>query len=172
MEDNHSTQQELWVGYHKVSSGTPSITWSQSVDVALCFGWIDGIRNSIDDRRYKIRFTPRKSKNVWSAVNVKKVKALTKEGKMRPEGLRQFEKRTDKKGYSTNDKDVDLAPQYLAALKENPKAWAFFDALAPSYRRTTIWWVMSAKREETRQRRLEVLIASAEAGERIPILRK
>jgi uncharacterized protein YdeI (YjbR/CyaY-like superfamily) len=160
------------VGYFKKSTGRESLTWSSSVDVALCFGWIDGIRKTIDEQSYKIRFTPRKLKSEWSAVNVVKVKALLKLGKMKPAGIELFNKRTNKEGYSSKDRNVELAGKYEDQIKANKSAWEFFTKLAPSYKRDSIWWVMSAKKEETRTRRLGVLISSSEEGLKIPTLRK
>lgn len=163
---------EVWVGYFKKSTGRASLTWSESVDVALCYGWIDGIRKTIDDQRYKIRFTPRRPASAWSAVNVRKVGALTQQGKMKPAGLRVFESRTNLEGYSARDRDVPLSRDYEEQIKANQPAWRFLNDLAPSYRRDSIWWVMSAKKEETRLKRLEILIQSSEAGLKIPSLRK
>ena len=170
--ENHPEAREVWVGYFRKSTGRTSLTWSKSVDVALCFGWIDGLRKSIDKQSYKIRFTPRKINSVWSAVNVKKVKALIKSGKMRPAGMHVFENRNDEQGYSYEQRNASLAKEYEEQIKNNPAAWLFFNDLAPSYKRESIWWVMSAKREETRLRRLRILIASSEAGLKIPNLRK
>jgi uncharacterized protein YdeI (YjbR/CyaY-like superfamily) len=170
--EKNAEASELWVGYFKKSTGRASLTWSESVDVALCFGWIDGIRETIDEQSYKIRFTPRKTTSVWSAVNVKKAMALIKLGKMKPEGLKLFNNRSDKKGYSADQRNVPLAGEYEEKLKANKPAWLFFNNLAPSYKRDSIWWVMSAKKEETRLRRLGVLIESSEAGLKIPTLRK
>ena len=164
--------REIWVGYFKKATGRASLTWSESVDVALCYGWIDGIRKTIDDQRYTIRFTPRRLDSGWSAVNVKKVRALVRQGRMKPAGLRVFEKRTNAEGYSAEDRSVPLSEDFEEQIKANPAAWQFLQELAPSYRRDSIWWVMSAKREETRSRRLEILITSSEAGLKIPSLRK
>lgn len=172
LEKHHSTKDELWVGYYKKNTGYDSLTWSESVDPALCYGWIDGIRKSIDEKSYKIRFTPRKAKSVWSAVNVKKVEALILLGKMKPEGLELYNKRSDKEGYSSENRNMELSREYEDQLKSNEKAWLFFSSLAPSYKRDSIWWVMSAKREETRIRRLGILITSSEEGLKIPNLRK
>ncbi|MDO7085672.1 YdeI/OmpD-associated family protein [Pseudocolwellia sp. AS88] len=163
---------ELWVGYYKKNADRESITWSDSVDVALCFGWIDGIRKSINEDSYKIRFTPRKVNSVWSAVNVKKVETLIPLGKMKPAGLYVFNKRSDKKGYSSQDRNVPLATEYEEILQANNKAWNFFNNLAPSYKRDSIWWVMSAKKKETQLTRLSILITSLEEGQKIPSLRK
>jgi len=164
--------KELWVGYFRKSTGRPSLTWSDSVDVALCFGWIDGIRKTIDDRSYKIRFTPRKTNSLWSAVNVSKVKDLIKLGKMKPAGLLVFNNRSDIQGYTSEDRNVPLSKEYEERFRAQQTAWQFLTSLAPSYRRESIWWVMSAKKEETRLKRLGVLIESSEAGLKIPSLRK
>lgn len=170
--EEHAAASELWVGYFKKRTGCASITWSTSVDVALCFGWIDGIRKTIDEQSYKIRFTPRKIKSVWSAVNVKKIEALIPLGKMKPAGMHVFNNRSDAQCYSSEDRNVPLAVEYEEQIKANQPAWLFLTNLAPSYKRDSIWWVMSAKKEETRLRRLGILIASSEAGLKIPTLRK
>lgn len=170
--ENHPEANELWVGYFRKSTGRASLTWSTSVDVALCFGWIDGIRKTIDNQSYKIRFTPRKINSVWSAVNVKKVKTLTQLGKMKPAGTHVFNNRTDTKGYSSDDRNVQLSKEYEEQIKMNQPAWMFLNNLAPSYKRDSIWWVMSAKKKETQLKRLDVLITSSEAGLKIPSLRK
>jgi uncharacterized protein YdeI (YjbR/CyaY-like superfamily) len=170
--EEHADTSEIWVGYFKKSSGRASLTWSSSVDAALCFGWIDGIRKTIDEHTYKIRFTPRKVKSVWSAVNVNKVNTLIPLGKMRPAGMLVFNNRSDEKGYSSEDRNVPLASEYEEKIQSNQAAWHFFTHLAPSYKRDSIWWVMSAKKEETRLRRLDVLITSSEASVKIPMLRK
>lgn len=171
LEEN-ADASELWVGYFRKSTGRASLTWSTSVDVALCFGWIDGIRKTIDDQSFKIRFTPRKKSSVWSAVNVNKVKALIKLGLMNPAGIQLFNDRTDAEGYSVGSRNVKLATEYEAQIRENRPAWLFFTNLAPSNKRDSIWWVMSAKKEETRLRRLDILITSSEAGLKIPMFRK
>ena len=170
--EKHAEASELWVGYFKKDTGLASLTWSESVDVSLCFGWIDGIRKTIDEQSYKIRFTPRKMSSVWSAVNVKKVKALINFGKMKPAGMRLFNNRTDTQGYSSEQRNVPFASEYQEQIQANQTAWLFFTNLAPSYKRDSIWWVMSAKKEATRLKRLVILIASSEAGLKIPRLRK
>jgi len=170
--EEHTEANELWVGYFRKSTGRASLTWSASVDVALCFGWIDGIRKTIDEQSYKIRFTPRKIKSVWSAVNVKKVEALIPLGKMKPAGMHVFNNRSDTHGYTSDHRNVALASEYEDQIKANRPAWQFLTNLAPSYKRDSIWWVMSAKKEETRLRRLGILISSSEAGLKIPTLRK
>ncbi|WP_244898257.1 YdeI/OmpD-associated family protein [Paenibacillus xylanexedens] len=164
LEEHYAEASEIWVGYFGISTGHASLTWSASVDAALCFGWIDGIRKTIDKQSYKIRFTPRKVNSVWSAVNVKKVKALIQLGKMRPEGMHVFNNRTDAQGYSSEQRNVELAKEYEEQIKANQTAWLFFTNLSPSYKRDSILWVMSAKKEETRLRRLGMLIASSEEG--------
>lgn len=170
--EDHPDARELWVGYFRKSTKRPSLTWSASVDVALCFGWIDGIRKTIDDQSYKIRFTPRKIKSVWSAVNVKKVKELIPLGMMKPAGLHVYNNRSDTQGYTSDDRNIPLSKAFEDQIKANQPAWQFLTDLAPSYRRDSIWWVMSAKKEETQLRRLGILIASSEAGLKIPSLRK
>lgn len=172
LEHNHSEVSELWVGYFRKSTKRVNMTWSQCVDAALCFGWIDGVRKTVDDQSYKIRFTPRKAKSIWSAVNVNKVEELTKLGKMRPAGLHLYHTRSDAAGYTSSDRNIPLSADFEAQVKANPAAWDFLNDLAPSYKRDTIWWVMSAKREDTRLRRLAVLIESCEAGLKIPTMRK
>jgi len=173
LEANHEKEIELLVGFHKTGTGRPSITWPQSVDEALCFGWIDGVRRSLGPEAYTIRFTPRKATSIWSAINVGKVDALTKQGKMRPAGLRAFAARTVARTavYSFERKEAPrLEPAEEKALRSNAKAAAFFDAQAPWYRRTALHWVVSAKRDETRARRLQQLIADSAAGRTIPPL--
>ena len=167
---HHAAEKELLVGFRKKASGKPSITWPESVDEALCFGWIDGVRRNIDEQTYSIRFTPRKPTSIWSAINVKKVAQLKKFGKMRPAGLRAFALRTAERTgvYSfERNRTAQLEPAQERALYANRKAAAFFDAQAPWYRRTAIHWVISAKREETRERRLKQLITDSAAGRTI-----
>ena len=172
---NHAKSAELWVGYWKKESGRPSITWPESVDEALCFGWIDGIRKSIDGDSYAIRFTPRKRSSIWSAVNVRRVEALIAEGRMQPAGLEAFEaRRDDRTGiYSFDRKDTpELTAEETAQFRANRKAWAFFEAQPPGYRRTAVHWVVSAKRPETRAKRLATLIVDSANGVRIALLRR
>lgn len=173
LEAHHEKEKELLVGYHKRATGKPSLTWRESVDEALCFGWIDGVRRSLGDDAYTIRFTPRKKTSIWSAVNVARVKELTKLGKMTPAGLRAFAARTPERTgvYSFERKEVaKLSAAQDARLRADKTAAAFFDARPPWYRRTAIHWVISAKREETREKRLALLIAHSAAGETIPPL--
>jgi uncharacterized protein YdeI (YjbR/CyaY-like superfamily) len=161
---NHDKAAELLAGFYKKSSGKPSITWPESVDEALCFGWIDGIRRNIDDVSYSIRFTPRRRGSIWSAVNIKRAGELRKLGLMQPAGMKAFEKRDEKKSklYSYENKDKVLSVDYEKKFKANKKAWAYFKSQPPWYQRTASHWVISAKQEETRLRRLEALIKDSE----------
>jgi uncharacterized protein YdeI (YjbR/CyaY-like superfamily) len=166
---NHKKRDELWLGYYKKSSGKPTVKYSQAVDEALCFGWIDGIAKGIDEHKYCQRFTPRRPKSIWSNVNINKAAALIKSGKMTPEGLKKFNERDEKRSrvYSFEQKNLELPPAYLKEFKANKKAWANFEKMPPSYCKPAIWWVISAKQEETQLRRLGILIADSEAGKRI-----
>ena len=169
LEQNHAKVSELWVGFHKRGSGRPSITWPESVDEALCFGWIDGVRYRIDETSYRIRFTPRRPKSIWSNVNVKRVAALKKLGRMAPAGLAAFAKADPKRAgiYAYERSSARLGPAYEKKLKANRKAWEFFRAQPPYYRWLGAWFVISAKKEETRQRRLATLIEHCAAGRRL-----
>jgi uncharacterized protein YdeI (YjbR/CyaY-like superfamily) len=173
-EKNHEQEKELWIGYHKKATGIESIDWSQSVDQALCFGWIDGIRNSINEKSYKIRFTPRNPKSHWSAVNLKKVDELKKSGQMTKAGLHVYNIRDKEKSEQAayEQKEIKLSKEFENKIRANNKAYEFFETLAPSYKRASIHWIMSAKKEETRLSRLEVLIQSSEEGQKVPPLRK
>lgn len=173
LEKNHDKAKELWVGFYKRDSGKPSITWPESVDEALCFGWIDGVRKSIDETRYKIRFTPRKPTSTWSSVNIKRVAELTELGRMRPAGLAAFEQSSEKKSgiYAYEQrKEIVLDPAYEKKLRANKKAWAFFTSSAPSYRHICVFWIMTAKQEQTRLRRLRRLIEDSAAGRKVGIM--
>ena len=160
LERNHGTKAELLVGFYKTASGKPSITWPESVDAALCFGWIDGVRKRLDDVSYTIRFSPRKPTSIWSSINIERVTALAREGRMSPAGLAAFEKRRENKSgiYSYEKRPETLVEPYAGLLARNSKACAFFESQAPSYRRAAIWWVISAKKEETRLKRAKTLI--------------
>lgn len=174
LEEHHAEADELLVGFHKVGSGQPSMTWPESVDEALCFGWIDGVRKRLDDERYTIRFSPRKPRSNWSAVNVKRVAALTAEGRMRPAGIRAFEARAPERTgiYSYEQRhSAKLTPAQLRQLKANPAAWEYFQAQPRSYRTAATWWVVSAKKEETREKRLAQLIADSALGRSVPPMR-
>ena len=171
---NHDKQSELWVGFYKKGSGRPSITWPESVDEALCFGWIDGLRKSLDDDSYVIRFTPRRKGSIWSAVNLRRVPELIREGRMEQAGRRVYEARDPKKAgvYSFERGAAALDAEAEAKFRRNRKAWEFFQSQPPGYRKTVIWWVVSAKREETRAKRLQTLIDDSAAGRRIRELRR
>ena len=170
LEEHHDKHQELWVGFCKRSSGKPSITWPEAVDGALCFGWIDGVRKSLDESCYVIRFTPRRPRSIWSAVNIKRVGELNDLGLMRPAGLQAFERRTGNRSeiYAYEQrKAAKLSGVYEKKFRANKKAWQFFQAQPPWYRRTSSWWVISAKKEETRLKRLTRLIEDSEQGRTI-----
>ena len=169
LEKHHKKETELLVGFYKVGSKKPSMTWSQSVDQALCFGWIDGIRKSINEESYSIRFTPRKSTSTWSAINIKKVEELTKLGLMKPEGQKAFDLRTENKSrvYAHEKESVTLAPAYEKQFKKNKLAWSFFTAQTPSYKKVMIHWIMNAKQENTRLSRLEKTIKISEQQKRM-----
>jgi uncharacterized protein YdeI (YjbR/CyaY-like superfamily) len=166
LERNASTQSELIVGFHKVGSGKPSMSWPESVDEALCFGWIDGVRTRIDNDSYKIRFTPRRPGSIWSAVNIAKVEKLIAQGRMTPPGLAAFEKRKTEKSaiYAFEQPgELVLPPESVKQFKRNKHAWAYFDTMPPSYRKVVIHWVNSAKQAATRERRLMQLIEACAA---------
>ena len=168
-EENHAASRELLVGFYKKDSGHPSITWPESVDEALCVGWIDGVRRRLDDRSYTIRFTPRKKSSIWSAVNVARVAVLTAENRMQPAGLKAFEARQENRSgiyaYEQRREHFDLPDEIL--FKNAPAAWEFFQAQPPSYRRRLVWWVVSAKQEATRLKRLDKLIAESAQSRRM-----
>jgi uncharacterized protein YdeI (YjbR/CyaY-like superfamily) len=172
---HHATERELLVGFHKKGSGRPSMTWPESVDEALCFGWIDGVRRSVDEERYTIRFTPRKRASIWSNVNIRRAEALIASGRMQPAGQQAFDSRTaDRSGvYSFEQRtEASLSPEMIARLQDHPEAWRFWEAQPAGYRRTATWWVISAKQEATRLRRLDTLIADCAAGRRVAPLRR
>jgi uncharacterized protein YdeI (YjbR/CyaY-like superfamily) len=175
LEQNHATEIEVAVGFYKRSSGKPSITWPESVDAALCYGWIDGVRHSIDAVSYRIRFTPRKATSTWSAINVKRVAELTKLGLMHEAGVKAFEARKgDKTGIYAYEqrKTAKLPPAYEKKFRANQKAWAFFQKQPPWYQRIATYRVISAKQEATREKRLAELIRDSEAGLSIKELRR
>ena len=171
-EKNHNKVDELWIGYYKKGTGKPSITWQESVDEALCFGWIDGIRKSIDEESYKIRFTPRRKGSIWSAVNTRRIKELIKLGSVKPSGLKIFNNRDEKKTnrYSFEQKEAKFPAEFEKKLKANKKAWKYFQKLPPYAKRLSTWWVTSAKREETKINRLDILIKCSEEERKIPRL--
>lgn len=162
---NHLHETELLVGFHKINTNKPSMTWSQSVDEALCFGWIDGVRRSVNTDSYSIRFTPRKATSIWSAINIKKVEDLTELGLMQPAGIASFKLRKENKSriYTHEIEEVHFSDEFEKIFKANEKAWNFFQTLAPSYKKVSKNWVMSAKQEVTRVKRLNELITDSEA---------
>jgi uncharacterized protein YdeI (YjbR/CyaY-like superfamily) len=169
LEKNHATATELWVGFYKKDSGKPSITWPESVDQALCFGWIDGIRKQVDEISYQIRFTPRRRGSIWSAINIRRAKELVSQKQMRPAGLKAFETRIENKSgvYSYEQRSSELSEPYAKLLKKNKRAWNFFQTQPPSYRKMIGWWIISAKKEETRVARLAKLISESAKGKRL-----
>src|SRR6266852_6429396 len=173
LEAHHDKFTELIVGFHKKSSGNPSITWPESVQVALCFGWIDGVRKSIDETSYTIRFTPRRPTSTWSAVNIKRVQQLEKMGLMHPAGLKAFAARSAKKSgiYSYEQrKSARFTREQQKQFRANKSAWDFFRSQAPWYQRVTTYWVISAKKEETKLKRLSVIIDHSQNRQTLPQL--
>lgn len=170
LEKHAGTERELVVGFHKVGSGRPSMTWPESVDEALCHGWIDGVRKRVDEHSYTIRFTPRKPGSTWSAINIAKVGVLEAQGRMTEAGRQAFARRREEKSrtYSYEQRDAaQLSPEEAAAFRKNKAAWRYFEAQPPGYRRVAIHYVASAKRPETRQARLAKLIEASEKGVRL-----
>lgn len=175
LEKNHESASELWVGYYRTGSGKPSITWPNSVDEALCFGWIDGVRKTVDDTSYMIRFTPRRPDSIWSNVNIAKMEKLLADGRVMPAGVAAYARRSDtrsgvyeyEKGKladrSTSAFDVDV----LRTFKREREAWRFFESQPPYYRKMMTFWIMSAKKPETRTKRLEKLMDQSARGERV-----
>jgi uncharacterized protein YdeI (YjbR/CyaY-like superfamily) len=163
---SHAAETEILVGFYKRDSGKPSMTWPQSVDEALCFGWIDGVRRRVDELRYTIRFTPRKTGSIWSAVNIRRVEELSRAGRMRRPGRKAFEARSETRSrvYSYEQKHEGLSEPYAGVLRKNGAAWKFFESRGTWYRKKASWWVMSAKRDETRTARLAKLIAASARG--------
>ncbi len=174
LEKNHAKSTELVIGFYKKESGRPSISYPEARDQALCFGWIDGIRRALTSDSYTIRFTPRKPRSIWSAINIGRVEELTKLGQMTPAGDQAFEARKEQRSqiYAYENKSIQLTPVYEKQFRAKKKAWEFFSRQAPWYRRTSTYWVMSAKQEPTRLKRLAELIADSEQGLRIKQLRR
>jgi uncharacterized protein YdeI (YjbR/CyaY-like superfamily) len=173
LEENHDSESEVVVGFHKKHTGLPSLTWTESVREALCFGWIDGVRRRIDHDSYSIRFTPRRPGSNWSVLNVRHVEELTRAGRMHTAGIKAFEARTtEKTGVYTyeNRHEAELSPEHEEQFRANEQAWEFFQEQPPGYRQTAIFWVVSAKREETRARRLGTLIDDSAQQRRIGLL--
>jgi uncharacterized protein YdeI (YjbR/CyaY-like superfamily) len=169
LEENHDSVRELWVGFYKKASGKGGLTYRQAVDEALCFGWIDGLTKRIDDLSYRQRFTPRRPTSNWSSINIKRVAELKKQGLMHPAGLAAFRRRDRERErlYSYESEQPKLAPRYEKQFRARKKAWDFFSKQPPFYRRGATWWVMSAKKEETRERRLATLIEDSANERRI-----
>jgi uncharacterized protein YdeI (YjbR/CyaY-like superfamily) len=163
LEQHHTSESELTVGFYKVASGKPSMTWSESVDQALCFGWIDGVRHTLDHERYCIRFTPRKPNSIWSAANLAKVESLMQAKLMTPAGMKAFasRKEANTRRYSFENEAKDLSVDLADRFKTEAEAWAFFMNQVPSYRKVIIHWVMTAKQEKTKLARLEKVIAAS-----------
>ena len=171
LENNHDRVAELWLGFYNKRSDKQGITYREALDEALCFGWIDGVRKNIDDTSYKQRFTPRKAKSYWSAVNIRRASELAMLSRMAPSGVKAFEQRGKDSGkYSFESRPKKLPTAYERQFKANPVAWKFFKAQAPWYQRTSSFWIVSAKQEKTRQRRLATLIGDSEKGHRLSML--
>jgi len=167
LDRNYSGTAELWVGFYKKDSGRPSVSYAEALDEALCFGWIDGVRKSVDSAGYTIRFTPRKPRSAWSAVNIRRFQQLAEGGRVHPAGLRAFgERASENSGYAQRN-EAKLGDAYEQWFSANRKAWDFFQSQPPGYRRTAIFWVMDAKREETRLKRLATLMEDSEKGRRL-----
>lgn len=174
LKKNHRTCSQQWIGFHRKSSGLPSITWPESVDQALCFGWIDGLRKGVDAQSYKIRFTPRRPDSVWSAINTRRIKELIASGQVQPSGLKAFARRTAGRSgiYSyENRKSAKLSAEAERKFRRDSKAWGWFQQQPRSYQTMSIWWVVSAKRPETQEKRLARLIADSAAQQKIAPLR-
>jgi uncharacterized protein YdeI (YjbR/CyaY-like superfamily) len=175
LAEHHESEEVLWVGYYKKATGRPSITWPESVDEALCFGWIDGLRKKVDEEAYTVRFTPRKPASHWSRVNIEKVEKLLAEDRMEPAGLAAWEARDPERSGRASyerEKPAKLPPEMEKRFRAREDAWAWFRDQAPWYRRTALHWVTSAKRQSTRERRLDTLIEDSAAGRRVKPLRR
>jgi len=172
LEQNHDRETELLVGFHKKSSGKKSITYPEALDEALCFGWIDGVRRNMDETSYSIRFTPRQPRSIWSLVNVNHVERLKKERRMHAAGLAAYDRRDPERTgiYAFENEPRQLSPAYEKIFRQNKKAWKFFEQMAPSLKRTSIYWIMSAKKEETQIRRLKHVIENSEKGVKSGVL--
>lgn len=167
LKKHHATETEIWAGYYRKDSRRPSMTWPESVDEALCVGWIDGIRKRIDQQSYMIRFTPRQASSIWSAVNIGRVAVLTRERRMQPAGLEAFRRRAEEKSgiYAYEQRRMaSLGKEFETQFRANKPAWKFFEALPAGYRKTMIWWVVSAKQDATRRKRLAKLIEDSQKG--------
>ena len=174
LDEHHAERDVLWVGYWRKATGRASLTWEESVDVALCYGWIDGLRKRVDDEAYTIRFTPRRDGSVWSRRNMERYEALEEAGRIAPAGAAAYERRTEERSgvYSFEQRSTPtLSEGYRARLEANEAAWVDWQSRPPGYRKTVAHWVMSAKRESTRERRLAALIEDSAAGRKIKPLR-
>lgn len=169
LEENHEKETELIVGFYNIKSGKQTMTWSEAVDQALCFGWIDGVRRKVDDESYSNRFTPRRASSNWSAVNIKKVADLTEKGLMMPAGVAAFEKRKDEKSavYAYENEQKQFSGEFEKRFRANEKAWGFFEKQANWYKKQMTNWVLTAKQEATRERRFEKLVAESENEKRL-----
>jgi uncharacterized protein YdeI (YjbR/CyaY-like superfamily) len=169
-EVNHDKAEDLWVGYHRKRTGRSTITWQDLVDQELCFGWIDSVRYSLGDDRSAQRVTPRRKGSIWSAVNIRRFQELEKLGLVHPAGRAAYQKRDEARSriYSYENRPQNLDAESEAAFRKNKRAWKFFEQQAPSYKRTAAYWILSAKREETKERRLTMLIEHSAKGERLP----
>lgn len=174
LKKNHDKVDEIWIGFYKINSGKKGITYKEALDEALCFGWIDGVRYGIDELSYKNRFTPRRPKSNWSDVNIKRINELIELGLVAPSGLKAFKEGGEygASRYSFEAKTRELAPDYVKKFMQNKTAWEFYNTQPPSYRKSANWWVMSAKQEETRLKRLAVLIQDSENKLRIKPMRR
>jgi uncharacterized protein YdeI (YjbR/CyaY-like superfamily) len=174
LAENHAKEKEVYLGFYKKEAKEKGITYPEAVEQALCFGWIDGIRKGVDAASYTNRFTPRKAKSIWSQVNLKKIAELIEAGLMHPAGLKVYNERDQTKTnlYSFEAESRQLSDDFIVKFKTNQKAWQYFQSQSASYQKTASWWVMSAKREETRLKRLDILIANSEEGMKIPELRR
>ena len=172
LERNHGREKEIWVGFYRKDSGRGGLTYREALDQALCFGWIDGVRKKVDEATYVQRFSPRQRKSTWSLVNVRRVDELKALGLMAPAGLAAFEARDAARSglYSFENRPRELPPAYARRFRADRAAWAFFRAQPPGYRRTAIWWIVSAKKEETRLKRLAVLMDDSARGRRLGLL--
>jgi uncharacterized protein YdeI (YjbR/CyaY-like superfamily) len=170
LKRHHASESEVYVGFYKKGSGRKGITYPEAIDEALCFGWIDGVRRGVDEERYTNRFSPRTANSNWSNVNIARAKALIESGRMQPAGHAAFERRDEKRTrmYSFEQANPTLSRAESATFRKNRSAWSFWQAQPPGYRKTATWWVVSAKRDETRQRRLTTLIEHSASGERLP----
>ncbi|MEI1280171.1 YdeI/OmpD-associated family protein [Leptospira venezuelensis] len=171
LSKNFKKETELLLGFYKIKSSKKGILYGEAVDQALCFGWIDGIRKNIDEESYSVRFTPRKARSTWSKVNIKRIQELIQEGLVQESGLLAFHSEKKKTAqYSFEQEKIALPSTYKKQFQKNTKAWEFFNTQAPSYQRTSIWWVISPKKEETRLKRLDILILDSESQKRIDVL--